>query len=237
MLEAQYAAFFTLAGIEWTYEPIWGEHVIAPKGWLPDFLIDFGFGGGVCAVEVKPPLPEALLRNIMRKIDRALPVPSSPRLSGPWVWITSGGLGHLGTDAEGNVETRVGMGRQRNGNNHKWEDPDLSRLLWVPDDSEVAPFGCSQMGFLWERGGQMEFMVDEEPWETLLPVGSKNWGDSWRKAVKVVREAAEPCAAPPNPRAWLYVRASDECPECGDDKTPGFMKCRDCATKELWGFI
>ena len=45
-LEAQYAAFFTVAGIEWEYEPVWGEYEPTPSGWLPDFLIDWGAGIG-----------------------------------------------------------------------------------------------------------------------------------------------------------------------------------------------
>lgn len=64
-LEARWAAFFDLAGVEWEYEPIDLE------GWSPDFLVYLA--GVPVYVEVKPVRPVVLLVVNGRREVRVLP--------------------------------------------------------------------------------------------------------------------------------------------------------------------
>lgn len=229
-LEAQFAALFTLAGVSWEYEPAYGGY-FSPKGWLPDFaLFEEEY---LTLVEVKPPMSDFQLRWVKRKIDRALAsatIPVVPRERLPWVsvWITNGGFPHLGTDAYGCPVRDVGVGISRSWRYAHWTPADLWLVLPMTGEGrEMAPHGSLQLGFAW-GGSQVEFSVDTDPTDTNLPIGCKTWGEAWRKATRIVNDDGRPCDAPPNPREWLDVRDSDECPDCGDHKTPGYMQCLAC---------
>ena len=87
-LEAQYAAFFKLAGCVWEYEPPW-EQGYSPNGRLPDFQLypndDSTKERGVL-VEVKPPLPQKTLARVKRTIDNAFPPPPKDYVSDA-IWV------------------------------------------------------------------------------------------------------------------------------------------------------
>lgn len=93
-LEARWAAFFDLAGVEWEYEP----EDDRPKGWWPDFLVVNG--GKRVLVEVKP-VPFSPV-SIDPAYDKALSEKWSLLLGdGP----DSGYVGFLARLARGAVET------------------------------------------------------------------------------------------------------------------------------------
>ena len=95
----------------------------------------------------------------------------------------------------------------------------------------MAPFGQSQLKFFGgeDDGEESVLQYDDGDYSTYLPIGYESWGMAWRAACRIVRQEGIHIPPPPNPREWLHVQAADECPKCGDEKTPGFIRCRACA--------
>ena len=223
---------FTLAGCAWEYEPPW-EQGLSPDGWLPDFRLwpdELEKVADTVLVEVKPPLQPKTLARLMKKIDRAIS-PAPKGFYGPVIWVTSGGLAHLGKDADGFPEiTGIGPCRYPGGD-WRLQGGDLGLVLGLALPQEaVAPFGERQLQFGYDSADSELFTYDYNDFpDAHLPVGYRSWGAVWREACALVKREAVSIPPPPNPREWIALRESEVCPDCGEGKTPGFLRCRECA--------
>ena len=238
-LEAQYAAFFDLIGCDWEYEMPWDEE-LSPIGWLPDFVLwpcQLSQLTDRVLVEVKPPMTRWQIQALTKRLDRAWPRVPRGYCTAP-IWITSGGLGHLGTETEGNVPLQRKAGLYRGGyGGARTEDEGLSEILFSCLAEEgLAPFGENQLRLLNDRERNELFVPDyEQDFDLLLPIGYESWAGAWREAERIVKSEGVSIPPPANPRERVDILNDDTGPDCGLDKNPGFMLCRECADAEWYG--
>ncbi len=235
-LEARYAAFFDLLGLDYQYEP---DDVadVGIMGWLPDFLLLWWGSDDVAVrllyVEVKPVSRlDACPYDVQQKLEGAFTLEArlAAQRQQSELWIAPGDLATLGNDSSpagwwGILPKRFRVA-------FDWRDFDLQKALGIsPRDVSLAT----------SQQSTVQLQLD-------LGLEHQSWGGLWRRAEREVREKAinaEPPEYFQSPERCDGSNAYGEpcehdeedhtCPEdgCGNFKRLEFNTCYECYERGL----